>query len=134
MLFNFLSENEKWNKKEANEEKKNYQNLCNGREGSVREGNGGGGRGDGKIIGEYKRSSRGKNGRWGILEKKRGERKGGGSRKELIFLILILLSIVEKLSNKRRNKRENLTRHFMVYVWVALRGIIGLQTLKSDQN
>ena len=45
MLSNFLSENEKWNKKEANEEKKNYQNLCNGREGSVREGNGGGGGG-----------------------------------------------------------------------------------------
>ena len=67
--------------------------------------------------------------------KRKGERgRAGGSRKELIFLILILLSIVEKLSNKRRNKRENLTRHFMVYVWVALRGIKGLQTLKSDQN
>lgn len=94
----------------------------------------GGGGVDGKIIGEYKRSSRGKMEDGGSLKRKGERGREGGSRKELIFLILILLSIVEKLSNKRRNKRENLTRHFMVYVWVALRGIIGLQTLKSDQN
>ena len=52
--------------------------MCNGRVGSVREGSGGGGGVDGKIIGEYKRSSRGKMEDGGSLKRKGERGREGG--------------------------------------------------------